>query len=119
MFALTAFAASVSLLGGPLGCLPAIPTLPPTELPPLEVPQAPELNVPEFAPPELAAPEGPDLPVQPPASAGNCCIRTGTNLKKFCGGATSCCTEEYEDTGDCEAAKGFWFFTPEGCAGAC
>ena len=72
----------------------------------------------EMAGAALPAPEGPDLPVQPPPSEGNCCIRTGNNLKKLCKGAMSCCTKEFDDTGDCEAEKGFWFFTPEGCAGA-
>jgi hypothetical protein len=121
IFALTVFTATTAVFAGPLGCLPPIPTaaLPPMEAPPLEVPQAPELQVPEFTPPEIATPEGPDLPVQPPPSEGNCCIRSGNNLKKLCGGAMSCCTKEFDETGDCEAEKGFWFFTPEGCAGAC
>ncbi len=118
-FALTAFAATAAVFAGPLGCFPSLPEMPPTELPKLEVPQAPDLQVPEFKPPEVTLPEGPELPVQPPESEGNCCIRSGNNLKKLCGGAMSCCTKEFEETGDCEAEKGFWFFTPEGCAGAC
>ncbi len=118
-FALTAFAATAAVFAGPLGCFPSLPEMPPTELPKLEVPQAPDLQVPEFKPPEVTLPEGPELPVQPPESEGNCCVRSGNNLKKLCGGAMSCCTKEFEETGDCEAEKGFWFFTPEGCAGAC
>ena len=121
MFALTAFAGTIAVFAGPLGCLPAVPSLAPpvTEVPPLEVPQAPDVQVPEFTPPEVTLPEGPELPVAPPESEGNCCIRSGNNLKKLCNGAMSCCTKEFDETGDCEAEKGFWFFTPEGCAGAC
>ncbi len=115
------FAGAAIGMVGPLGCLPTPPAIPAAEIPQatLEVPQAPELQVPEFQPPEIQKPEGPDLPAQPPPSEGNCCIRTGSLLKKLCGGAASCCTEEYESTSDCEEVKGFWFFTPEGCKGAC
>ena len=106
---------------GALGCLPtppAMPQMPTAAIPTAEIPQAPDVQVPEFQPPELQKPEGPDLP-QPPVNKGNCCIRTGNQLKKKCGNAVSCCTDEFEDKGSCEDVKGFWFFSPEGCAGAC
>lgn len=115
------FVAAAFTLGA-MGCLPtapAMPQIPTATLPTAEIPQAPDVQVPEFTPPDVQAPEGPELPAKPPESRGNCCIRTGNMLKKKCGNAQSCCTDEFEDTGACEAAKGYWFFTPEGCAGAC
>lgn len=117
--AIVAFSAAVGLFGGPVGCLPEIPEVPTAELPPAEIPAAPELTVPEFTPPEITLPEGPELPAQPPESAGNCCIRTGKMLRTKCGNALSCCTKEFEDRGSCEENKGEWFFTEDGCLGAC
>ena len=72
-------------------------------------------------PPELpAAPEGPE----PPGEAnnflpggGNCCIRNGALLQSKCDGK-ACCAEKMDEDA-CTKAKGNWFFTPEGCAGAC
>lgn len=115
---LIAFAAVATAFGAP-GCLPGMPALPATELPPAELPQAPEVQVPEFAAPEVKAPDGPEMPAEPPVSVGNCCIRTGKLLKSACKGAMSCCVGDLEDEGECEENKGFWFFTEEGCAGAC
>jgi hypothetical protein len=103
------------------GCLPALPQPPAIQLaaPQLAVPAAPELQIPDFQPPEIQKPEGPELPVKPPEPAGNCCIRRGNLLKKECEGAVSCCIDKFEDAGECEEQDGFWFFSPEGCAGAC
>lgn len=117
---LVGFCTVAIVIGTPLGCLPEIPQMPAAELPASpEIPAAPELTVPEFTPPEITPPEGPELPAQPPVSVGNCCIRTGKLLKDKCGAASSCCTDQFEDEGDCEDNRGYWFFTPEGCAGAC
>jgi hypothetical protein len=114
------------VLGGalasiPLGCLPTAPTIPTVAIPTVqpELPQAPELQVPTFQPPEIATPEGPDLPAQPPENKGNCCIRTGNLLREKCGGAMSCCIEDFKKEKECLKQKGLWFFTPEGCSGAC
>jgi hypothetical protein len=116
---LSLLAGGAIIMGPPLGCFPGMPEMPAVEVPPLEVPQAPELALPEFQAPEVTPPEGPELPAQPPESAGNCCVRTGKLLREKCGQATSCCTKEFEDTGTCEGAGGVWFFTEEGCLGAC
>ncbi len=114
------FSALALVLSGPVGCLPAA-----------EVPQAPQLQgptlpaspeIPEFQPPELPeakAPDAPELPIPPGAGGGNCCIRTGVLLTAKCKGASSCCVKDLDSQGDCEEAKGFWFFEEEGCAGAC
>ncbi|NUO50326.1 MAG: hypothetical protein HOV80_15840 [Polyangiaceae bacterium] len=102
-----------------VGCLPTAPDVP-SETPKLEIPQAPE--VPSFEPPakpELAAPDAPQVPLPPGQGGGNCCIRTGVLLETKCGGAASCCVKAIESMGDCEDAKGLWFFEEEGCAGAC
>lgn len=120
VLAFVALAAAGAFVGSPLGCLPPLPI--PTEIPQapqFEVPQAPDLQIPEFQPPELTPPDGPELPAEPPVSVGNCCLRTGKPLKEKCKGAMSCCTDTYEDSGECQDVKGYWFFTPEGCAGGC
>ena len=103
---------------GCLPTLPAIPTIAPVA-PELQVPQAPELKIPEFTPPTVEPPEGPELPAKPPEGQGNCCIRKGNLLKKECQGAMSCCVDKFEDAGECEEVEGLWFFSKEGCAGAC
>ncbi|MBK8939608.1 MAG: hypothetical protein IPM79_18810 [Polyangiaceae bacterium] len=112
-------AVAITLVGTPLGCLPEIPALEAPQMPAAEIPQAPEVQVPEFQPPDVQVPEGPELPAEPPPSVGNCCIRTGKLLKEKCKGAMSCCTDSFEGAGECKENKGHWFFTPEGCAGAC
>lgn len=74
-------------------------------------------------PPEVAVPEGPEAPEAPNEAnnflpkGGNCCIRNGPLLESKCGGE-ACCAEKLDEDA-CQKAKGFWFFTAEGCAGAC
>ncbi len=74
-------------------------------------------------PPEMALPEGPEAPEAPSEAndylpkGGNCCIRNGPLLESKCGGQP-CCAEKMEED-KCQKAKGYWFFTPQGCAGAC
>ncbi|MFO0555802.1 MAG: hypothetical protein U0271_45920 [Polyangiaceae bacterium] len=106
---------------GPLGCLPDVgmPEMAVPEMPPMEVPQAPEIQVPEFKPPEIQKPEGPNVPLPPGQGGGNCCLRHGTIVNTKCGGADTCCSKDFADTAACEDVKGYWFFTTDGCAGAC
>ncbi len=104
---------AASLLGGSLGCelLFAPPAAP--KVPDLKLPEAPK---PPTAPkpPDLKAPQVPSAPVP-----GNCCLRDASQASLACGGnAERCCSDKY-DRSDCEDAGGFWFHTPEGCAGAC
>ncbi|HTJ85341.1 MAG TPA: hypothetical protein VL400_26670 [Polyangiaceae bacterium] len=75
-------------------------------------------------PPAPELPQAPDTP-EPPSEAnnflpkgGNCCIRNGPLLQSKCNGEGPCCAEKLDED-KCEKAKGVWFFTPEGCAGAC
>jgi hypothetical protein len=114
------YASGLATVATALGaCLPTTPDIA-GEAPKLEIPQAPE--VPSFEPPakpELATPDAPVVPLPPGQGGGNCCLRTGVLLETKCGGAASCCVKEIDDMGDCEDAKGFWFFEEEGCAGAC
>lgn len=115
------FAGTAAVIAAPLGCLPTPPEVPSAAaMPKAEIPQAPE--IPTFEPPpmpELAAPDAPDVPLPPGQGGGNCCIRKGVLLESKCNGASSCCVKSLESQGDCEDADGFWFFTEEGCAGAC
>jgi hypothetical protein len=74
-----------------------------------------------FQPPQ--APEMPETPEEADrlkSKGGNCCIREENALvKKHCGGeAASCCIPDIDEDA-CASRKGLWFFTPEGCAGAC
>ncbi len=119
-FAVVVFVGSALAAGFPMGCLPELPEANLPETPKLEAPQMPE--IPQFEPPEqpeLAPPDAPQTPVPSGLGGGNCCIRTGVLAESKCKGAASCCVKAIEDMGACEDAKGFWFFTPEGCAGAC
>ncbi len=115
--------AVVLFLGAAIGasgaCMPPAVELP-TKLPAAEIPQAPE--IPSFEPPaapEITTPDAPQVPLPPGQGGGNCCIRTGVLLESKCKGASSCCVKDLDNIGDCEDAKGFWFFSEEGCAGAC
>jgi hypothetical protein len=94
-FGLLTFVLAGVLAGG---CEPPIPSLP-------AAPEVPE------------APDAPETPEQLKAKGGNCCIRSGKMLKSRCNGKACCVPKLDEDA--CESAKGFWFFSPEGCAGAC
>lgn len=108
---------AVALAYLPAACFtpPEIPTAPAP--PTFTVPEAPTVEAPKVEPPQ--APTPPETPALP-AGGGNCCLRAGNaKAKSKCGGAESCCTPAYESSGDCEDAKGFWFFSKEGCAGAC
>jgi hypothetical protein len=101
----------------PAACFepPQIPTGP--ALPTFTVPEAPTPSVPTVEPPQ--APTPPQTPGMP-GGGGNCCLRAGNpHTGKSCAGAASCCTPDYTSSGDCEDAKGFWFFSKDGCAGAC
>lgn len=72
---------------------------------------------------EVPAPELPEAPEAPEeagmlaSKGGNCCIRNGKMLETKCNGAP-CCVPKLDEE-QCEKAKGFWFFSSEGCAGAC
>jgi len=74
-------------------------------------------------PPAVELPAGPEAPEAPSEAngflgkAGNCCIRAGKMLESACDGKACCAADVDEDK--CEAVKGYWFFTPAGCAGAC
>ena len=74
-------------------------------------------------PPAVALPEGPEAPEAPSESngflgkAGNCCVRSGKMMESKCDGK-ACCVPDLDEDG-CEKVKGYWFFTPAGCAGAC
>ncbi|MBL9023226.1 MAG: hypothetical protein JNL21_13585 [Myxococcales bacterium] len=118
--AVALFTGTAAAVGTPLGCLPQPPEMPSTELPKLEAPQAPE--IPTFEPPpepELAPPDAPQVPLPPGQGGGNCCIRKGVLLESKCKGSSSCCVKDLDSQGSCEDAEGFWFFSEEGCAGAC
>jgi hypothetical protein len=84
-------------------------------LPQLQLPQ-----VPSAEPPQIQLPSAPELPVQPatPEGGGNCCLRTGAVVKDKCAGSDRCCIGDWEED-ECEVNKGYWFFSKEGCAGAC
>jgi hypothetical protein len=71
---------------------------------------------------ELPVPEAPEAPEAPEEAGalkgkGNCCLRSGKLLETKCGGAP-CCAEGIDEKA-CHGAKGYWFFSAEGCAGAC
>jgi hypothetical protein len=114
--ALLLLVTAASLFGGSLGCdlllnPPAPPKVPDLKAP--EPPQPPEMP----KPPDVKAPPAPQVPSAP--VPGNCCLRDPGQAATACGGgAQRCCTDKY-DRSDCEDAGGFWFHTPEGCAGAC
>ncbi len=108
---LVAFATLALSSLGPLGCDPPMPPMP--QIPKLE---APAVDIPK--PPEPQAPTAPKAPAMP-QGGGNCCLRGGQIAKDKCGGSETCCVKDFEDSDDCEAHKGFWFFSKDGCAGAC
>ncbi len=99
----------------PASCFtpPEIPTAP---IPTITVPEAPTPTVPSVDPPQ--APTPPETPAMP-GGGGNCCLRGGPNVGKKCAGGATCCTGDYKNSSDCADAKGFWFYSKEGCAGAC
>jgi hypothetical protein len=110
--------ALVVAVGAP-SCDAGVPTQMP-QAPQMEAPQMPE--IPQFQPPQVEAPQAPDapqVPLPPGQGGGNCCIRKAPLLESKCGGAASCCTKDFDSMGRCEEQEGMWFFTPEGCAGAC
>lgn len=86
----------------------------------LPMPELPLPQAPSAEPPKLEAPEAPDLPVKPanPNGGGNCCLRTGQAVKSKCGGSNRCCVGDWEEA-ECEVNKGVWFFSKDGCSGAC
>jgi hypothetical protein len=72
----------------------------------------------ELPAPELpSAPELPEEAEQVKPKGGNCCIRIGKALQSKCNGKP-CCAPKL-DADQCEAVRGFWFHSTEGCAGAC
>lgn len=102
---------SGAALAGPLGCglfaPPPLPTAP-------EIPQMPEPpKPPDAKPPEMPKLQSP-IPID---NTGNCCFRHSEAVDR-CNGATRCCSSKFE-VDECEEKKGFWFHTPEDCAGAC
>ena len=106
----------IALAWLPSACFtpPEIPTAP--AMPSLQLPEAPTVAAPSVDPPQ--APTPPDTPALP-GGGGHCCLRGGPAVASKCGGAATCCTPEFKNSSDCEDAKGFWFFSKEGCAGAC
>jgi hypothetical protein len=108
--------AAASLLGGSMGCEFLLAPPAPPQIPSLKLPEPPQ---PPAAPkpPDVKAPPVPQVPAAP--TPGNCCLRDASQATMACGVTTErCCTDKY-DRSDCEDAGGFWFHTPEGCAGAC
>ena len=109
IFALLAVVAGAAF-AGPVGCglfAPPMPVVP-------EMPKAPEMP----KPPDAKPPEVPKL--QSPVKvddAGNCCYRNTVAVDR-CNGATRCCPPKIERD-ECESKGGFWFHSPEDCAGAC
>jgi len=61
-------------------------------------------------------PKPPEVPEKPPP--GNCCLRSAEPAEQVCGPERGCCHSEL-DRDACEAKKGLWFHTPEGCMGVC
>ncbi len=103
--------ATGAAFAGPAGCglfaPPALPAGP-------EIPAAPEMP----KPPDAKPPEAPKLQSPVPLDdAGNCCYRN-TQAADRCNGATRCCPPKIERD-ECEGKGGFWFHSPEDCAGAC
>jgi hypothetical protein len=100
----------------PAACFtpPQLPTVP--TVPTFQLPSAPSVDVPTVEAPQ--APTPPDTPALP-GGGGHCCLRGGPAVGEKCGGAATCCTPDFKNSSDCEDAKGFWFFSKEGCAGAC
>ena len=102
---------SGAALAGPLGCgifaPPALPQAP--ELPQLPEPPKP----PDAKPPEMPKVQSP-IPLN---NEGNCCFRH-TQAADQCSGATRCCNAKFERE-ECEDKQGFWFQSPQDCAGAC
>lgn len=97
---------------GPLGCEPPMPPMP----------QFPKAEAPAVEPPKLPEPQAPTAPKTPsmPQGGGNCCLRSGNPVAKDkCAGSDTCCVKDFDNSDDCEANKGFWFFSKDGCAGAC
>ncbi|MBK8253519.1 MAG: hypothetical protein IPK82_12735 [Polyangiaceae bacterium] len=105
------FVAAGAAFAGPIGCglfaPPPMPQMPDIPAPP-EPPKPPDAKPPEV--PKLQSP----IPID---NTGNCCFRHNEAADQ-CSGATRCCNAKFE-VDECEAKGGFWFHTPEDCAGAC
>ncbi len=63
------------------------------------------------------APKPPEAPGGPPPP-GNCCMRNAEPAERTCGPAAGCCRSGL-DRDECEAKRGLWFHSVEGCRGAC
>lgn len=63
------------------------------------------------------APKPPEAPGGPPPP-GNCCMRNAEPAERTCGPVEGCCRGGL-DRDECEAKKGLWFHSTEGCKGAC
>ena len=63
------------------------------------------------------APKPPEAPGGPPPP-GNCCMRNAEPAERTCGPVEGCCRSGL-DRDACEAKRGLWFHSVEGCKGAC
>lgn len=100
-----------------VACAPPAFEAPKLPQPQLTLPEVPAVEPPAVAPPSVDAPSLPDG-VAFPEGGGNCCLRDGSIVKSKCQGSSRCCVGDMEEDA-CEVNGGFWYFTPQGCAGGC